>query len=76
VLSEEAMAKLPAALRTKLRATVVTLDAKLISQAIDEVAEHDAVLASVLARCAQELAYSRILDAIDAAEPSTSAATT
>ena len=65
-LSADAIAQLPPALRIKLRTSLVALDARLISQTIDEVAEHDAVLGAALARYAEKFAYSPILNAVDA----------
>jgi signal transduction histidine kinase/ligand-binding sensor domain-containing protein/CheY-like chemotaxis protein len=65
-LSPDAVAALPEALRLELRGAVVALDAKRISETIEKVAKHDAVLASVLARYAEKFAFSPILKAVDA----------
>ena len=67
-LSADTIAQLPAPLRIKLRNAVVSLDARLISEVIREVAEQDAVLGSALARYAEKLAYSPILKAVDGVE--------
>ena len=64
-LSPDAVAALPEALRLELRDAVVTLDAKRISETIEKVAKHDAVLGSVLARHVERLAFSPILKAVD-----------
>jgi hypothetical protein len=60
-----AIAALPAGLREELRDAVTTLNGKRLSQAIQKVAEHDATLSAVLARCAEQLRYTAILDAIE-----------
>ena len=65
-LPVDAIAQLPTALRIKLRSALVTLNTTLILETIREVTEQDAVLGSVLARYAEKLAYSPILNAIDA----------
>ncbi len=59
---------LPAPLRIKLRNAVVSLDARLMSEVIREIAEQDAVLGSTLARYTDKLAYSPILKAVDGVE--------
>jgi hypothetical protein len=66
-LSLDAIAELPASLRSELRDAVLTLDVKRISQTIEKVAEHDAALSSMLARYAERFAYSPILKAIERA---------
>jgi signal transduction histidine kinase/ligand-binding sensor domain-containing protein/CheY-like chemotaxis protein len=72
-LSPVAIALLPAALRIKLRNALMTLDSKVISETINEVAEHDAVLGSVLAQYANTCSYSPILNAVNAVKEQSTA---
>jgi CheY-like chemotaxis protein len=66
VINADSVAHLPAALRIKLRSALMTLDATQISEVIAQVVEQDATLGSAMARCAEKIAYSPILQAVDA----------
>jgi signal transduction histidine kinase/CheY-like chemotaxis protein len=67
-LRPEAIAVLPVNLRNELKDALTTLNRKRISQAVEKVAEQDAILGSVLARCMEDSAYSAIFDALESAE--------
>ena len=64
-LRADAISALPAELRAELRDAVATLNGEQISQAIEKVAEYDAALGAMLARCAETLQYTAILNAVE-----------
>ena len=71
-LRPEALAALPQELRNALAEALVSLDRERIASAIQCVAELDGPLAIVLARQADRLAYSAMLNAVKSASPSPS----
>jgi len=61
----DAIAALPAELRSELRDALVTLDGERIFRAIEKVARHDAAVGEMLARCAKAYQYTPILNAVE-----------
>ena len=61
------LAALPEELREELRESLRTLDVRRICAAVESVAERDAALGAVLARCARRYAYTAMLNAIEQA---------
>jgi signal transduction histidine kinase/DNA-binding response OmpR family regulator len=66
VLRLEVVAALPAALRNELHYSLLTLDAKRISEVVEKVAEQDPSLGSVLASLSERFAYTPIFNALEA----------
>jgi PAS domain S-box-containing protein len=62
------LATLPASLRADIKAALESLDDDLTAAAIDKVRDHDAQLASTLARLAENFEYPAILAALVAAD--------
>ena len=64
-LTPEALATLSEQMREELANAIVRLDAGPIREVIGRISEQDAQLGSVLANCANRLAYSQILAALE-----------
>jgi signal transduction histidine kinase/DNA-binding response OmpR family regulator len=63
------IAALPGELRTELRDAVIALNGERIAGVIGCVSERDPILGAVLARCAEQFAYTAILNAVEACQP-------
>jgi CheY-like chemotaxis protein len=74
-LSSDAIAALPAALRSELRDAVVSLDLNRVLQTVEKVTQQDAALGSALANLAKSYSYTPILLAVDRARERSSATT-
>jgi signal transduction histidine kinase/DNA-binding response OmpR family regulator len=61
----DALAALPQDLRGHLKDAVISLDVRRIASMINRVAERDATLGRMLARCAEGFAYTAILRALE-----------
>jgi CheY-like chemotaxis protein/anti-sigma regulatory factor (Ser/Thr protein kinase) len=74
-LKPEALAALPPDLRDELREALTALHVKRVALAVERVAERDAALGAVLARCAKQFAYSVMLRALQDGKQQSSAQT-